>query len=189
MKRGLTLVEVLVVAALIGVLAAILLPVARGTLDRSWQARCVEHLRQVYVATALYRTDHDGDGRLGSAEDMGLPPDLTTLRLTGAVPVEALRCPRTPNEYIRAEGAIGFVWMARPEDEIHAGGDTYARYVQRQGENAVLAVDMNHKPADHDLNSRFVTHHGLGVSLAGGLIERRAKGMWGEFAWWESGTP
>jgi prepilin-type N-terminal cleavage/methylation domain-containing protein/prepilin-type processing-associated H-X9-DG protein len=58
-RRGFTLVELLVVIAVIALLVALLLPVVAGTRDRARQITCLSHLQQLAVAHRLYVADWD----------------------------------------------------------------------------------------------------------------------------------
>jgi len=57
--RGFTLVELLVVVAVIAVLAAILLPVFAQAREKARQASCLSNERQLGAALQLYAQDHD----------------------------------------------------------------------------------------------------------------------------------
>jgi prepilin-type N-terminal cleavage/methylation domain-containing protein len=58
--KGFTLLELLVVVAIIGLLAALLLPALSGARHRAMQARCVSNLRQIGLAAHLYWDDNEG---------------------------------------------------------------------------------------------------------------------------------
>lgn len=55
-----SLVELLVVVAIIGILAALLLPALAGAKARSLQTACLNNLRQLALATQMYATDNEG---------------------------------------------------------------------------------------------------------------------------------
>lgn len=55
---GFTLLELLVVIALIGLLAALVWPALRAARDRAETARCASNLRQLFAANTLYAADH-----------------------------------------------------------------------------------------------------------------------------------
>lgn len=59
-KTGFTLVEILVVIAILGVLAAILFPVLGLIRERGRQTACIGNLQQLYKAFAMYAQSHDG---------------------------------------------------------------------------------------------------------------------------------
>jgi prepilin-type N-terminal cleavage/methylation domain-containing protein len=58
--RGFTLVELLVVVAIIGVLAAILSPVFARAKTEAQKTVCMSDLRQLYTAIVQYAKDYDG---------------------------------------------------------------------------------------------------------------------------------
>jgi prepilin-type N-terminal cleavage/methylation domain-containing protein len=58
--QGFTLIEILVVIALISLLAAILFPVFSQVKEKGRQASCMSNLRQIGVAISLYASDYDG---------------------------------------------------------------------------------------------------------------------------------
>src|SRR5690348_5261654 len=67
LRRGFTLMELLVVIGLIAMLAAFLFPVFAQAREKARQCRCINNLRQIAVAMLMYDQDND----------MLLPPVLT----------------------------------------------------------------------------------------------------------------
>lgn len=57
---GFTLIELLTVIAIIGILAAILIPVVGAVRESAKSAKCISNLRQLHAAFVLYADDHDG---------------------------------------------------------------------------------------------------------------------------------
>ncbi|MFH1498503.1 MAG: DUF1559 domain-containing protein [Verrucomicrobiota bacterium] len=56
---GFTLIELLTVIAIIGILAAIIIPVVGKVRESAKSAACRSNLRQIGLATNMYVTDHD----------------------------------------------------------------------------------------------------------------------------------
>jgi prepilin-type N-terminal cleavage/methylation domain-containing protein/prepilin-type processing-associated H-X9-DG protein len=59
-RRGFTLVELLVVIGILAVLVALLLPALSAARRKAQGAACQSNLRQLGLAIALYTQDHDG---------------------------------------------------------------------------------------------------------------------------------
>ncbi len=59
-SRAFTLIELLTVIAIIGILAAILIPVVGAVRDSARASKCISNLRQMRNGIALYANDHNG---------------------------------------------------------------------------------------------------------------------------------
>src|ERR1041384_5214939 len=58
-RTAFTLIELLVVIAIIAILAAILFPVFAQARAKARQASCVSNLKQINLATMMYKQDYD----------------------------------------------------------------------------------------------------------------------------------
>jgi prepilin-type N-terminal cleavage/methylation domain-containing protein len=74
-RSGFSLIELLVVVAVIAVLAALLLPPLVHAKERARRVRCMSHLRQFIIAVHLFGEDHDGKLPNGASENTGDPED------------------------------------------------------------------------------------------------------------------
>lgn len=97
---GFTLIEMLVVIAIIAVLAALLLPALVQAKERARRTTCRNHIRQFILAVHLYGEDYEGEVPSGSSEsspqDAHIPILSTTTRsnlIVYASDRQMLECP------------------------------------------------------------------------------------------------
>lgn len=180
-RRGLTLLEVLTVLAIVSVLTALLLPVMASVRESAYQRSCHSNLRQIHLATALYRSAHDGDGKYGRATEMGLPP-LNPRGHQTTLGVPSLRCARWP-----APGPVQNNWSYQftfYETSLPGLRNPWEPHVEEFREDALIAFDTNHNPPNHPMASDYVSHLGLGVTLGGTLLRLHKPGDPDRFRWW-----
>lgn len=76
-QAGFTLVELLIVIAILTLLAGILCVATASLREKTRHTVCVNNLKQIYVALTMYRDDYNGvdlDGRPHTYWELGLPP-------------------------------------------------------------------------------------------------------------------
>lgn len=83
-RRAFTLIELLTVIAIIGILAAILIPVVGKVRESAKQATCASNLRQIGQAYLMYAGDHDE--RLPAASGAGGYWEVTYLAVEALGP-------------------------------------------------------------------------------------------------------
>jgi len=108
-----TLVEILVVIAIIGILVALLLPALGRAKGKAHDINCVSNLRQLGIAISLYADEHDG--KLPAAEQRPTNPidpanplprisDVIAPQL-GSSNSLVFRCPQDHLGYFEKEGS------------------------------------------------------------------------------------
>ncbi|MBC7980835.1 MAG: type II secretion system protein, partial [Armatimonadetes bacterium] len=111
--RGFTLVEMLVVLAIIGTLAAIIYPLSRSMIGKSREAACLTNLRSLGVGLQTYLQEHHDKmpelaaGRSSKTEDT---PVLETLLLPYLETPDAFHCPADHKEF--QESGSSYMWNA-----------------------------------------------------------------------------
>lgn len=97
-----TLLELLVVVAIIGLLAALLLPALRGVKDRADATHCTSNLRQLALANLAYAADNDGT--YVAAQDTSNNVRWHGVRVGGSMPFDPTRGPLA--RYLGSEGRV-----------------------------------------------------------------------------------
>lgn len=105
---GFTLIELLTVIAIIGILAAILIPVTGAVRERGRRAVCISNVRQQVLAMKLYSEDHNGEGfwdmEVAKPSSDSAPGDLWPVYVDDP---DLFICPSTSNMIRKERLAFG----------------------------------------------------------------------------------
>ncbi|MFK7852359.1 MAG: type IV pilin protein [Akkermansiaceae bacterium] len=102
LKTGFTLVELLIVIAIIGVLAGIAVPVSRSMVAKGKEAACLGNLRSIGIGLQSYLQDNNNRLpvlALGRASKSSPEPVLETVLLPYLESEEVFRCPADTEEF------------------------------------------------------------------------------------------
>jgi prepilin-type N-terminal cleavage/methylation domain-containing protein/prepilin-type processing-associated H-X9-DG protein len=101
-RRGFTLIEMLVVIAIVAALAGIAWPLTSSFIAKSREAACLNNLRSLAVGLQTYIQEHNDHlptleaGRKSKTEDV---PTLDTVLLPYFESAEAFKCPADSKQY------------------------------------------------------------------------------------------
>jgi general secretion pathway protein G len=142
-ERGFTFVEMLVVVALVAILAAAVVPLAKVTMQRQREIELRRALRELRTAIDHYKDAVDA-GQIPATRirpgSEGYPPDLETLLVgveaagqgTGERKLKFLR--RIPIDPMTREPNWGMrSYEDRPESKSWGGGNVYDVYSKSEG--------------------------------------------------------
>ncbi len=111
--HGFTLVELLVVLAIIGGLAAIIYPISRSMIGKSREAACLTNLRSLGVGLQSYLQEHNDKmpelaaGRASKTEEL---PVLETLLSPYLESPDVFHCPADRKEFQKSGSS--YLWNA-----------------------------------------------------------------------------
>ncbi len=110
-RRAFTLVELLVVIAVIAALAVIGIGIGRSVLAKSRQAACLNNLRSLGVALESYLQEHNrilpklAAGRASKTDDI---PVLETVLLPYVQSADSFKCPQDSKQYEKSGSS--YLW-------------------------------------------------------------------------------
>jgi prepilin-type N-terminal cleavage/methylation domain-containing protein len=172
-----TLMELLVVVALIAVLATVLTPVIVGAKHRAKQTGSGMNLKQIHIALMLYQGDWQGGGGYGDLPQMGMPPGTVLLRSRLKLPVETWQSPCGTHPDFGPAVIHYEYWLYEGGPEVEAASLAFE-------ENLLLVSDVNCNSHDVKLGSTYMPRRGLGVLLSGQLVNHYKAGNLYRRKWW-----
>lgn len=179
-KQAFSFVEVLIVLGIIMLLVSISVPVIFNARKSSNMTACTANLRQLHIATTLYRQEWNGDGVYGNSYVMGLPPGA----VYDALPIFLrLRCSDAGNEFFTKKGIHYYKYWLEPE--VDRTGPTWESYSAKYQGESILIADMNHNPKSIPLvEGTMISRFGIGIRENGSLARRHKQGDWLTKTWW-----
>ena len=184
---GVTLVEVLVSAAIVAVLAGLTFGAALLVKERSAVAVCTSNLRQLHGSLVLYRADWDGEGRYGDMHVMGLPDARASAPNRFWQVHKGLRCPLAPKPWPHGGGRYLHLWQPeKPSVKGSGYRESWAAHAASMGERSVVFVDINHNPSDMAWANPTVPKRSLGIRLDGSFQNVLKPGFPDTLAFWET---
>ena len=144
-SRGFTLVELLVVIAVIAILAGMLLPALASAKDKARRTRCLSNARQLTLAWTLYAGDANDRlvYNLGLDRRQPVPPPHRDLNWVNNVMTWELDMDNTNTAFL-AQSPLG-AYLGRGADVFRCPSDRVLSGVQRRAgwDHRVRSVSMN----------------------------------------------
>lgn len=174
-RKGFTIVETLMVAAIIAIIAAFLYPVLQRAKISGKQSNSLAKLKQLHLVAKLYQADYGGTGEYGEPSQAGLPvyspePGLGLVyafRPYGFTPELVLSpCGCQPTNVCSDEHQIDFAWTEM----------WWRTESPRYRELTPLFRDLNCNDYSVNLRNPVVSKFGATVLLDGSVRQRRSTG-------------
>jgi prepilin-type N-terminal cleavage/methylation domain-containing protein len=177
--KGFTLLEVVVVCAIVAIIAAIAIPVVQRSKERALQSRSIENMRQLYIAIEGYSQDYE-TAQYGSMTAMGLP-DTPLSKYLGAS-VADLYPPK------RRRG-IEYYYYPIPPSLDHRNPSWTQYTLEHEGQTVLLAdAWFNPENSRSEFKDYLMDPSAekflIGITLEGSIRQKRAAGNL-SLTWWD----
>ena len=180
-RRAFTLIEILVVIAIIGLLAAIIFPTFILVREKARRTSCVSNLKQIGAAMEMYKADYDGrfpyavdpfdknvsvGGGFGSDFDALIP----TLPL-----VHEVLWPYASKQVFQCAGDTGFEFDEQTGQRMNALPSSYEKFGTSYYYRTELAAQQIQEAALREPARLNLMFDATGRWHAGGLLRREER--------------
>lgn len=179
LRAGYSIVEVMVVVAIIAVVAALTFPMLSGSVRSAKAATTKTKLRQIFYSLELYRQEYDA-GYVGDLGDLGLPSIQIILKGANphlGLPIETWKSDCTPHP----KGIPSYRALYYYPGE---GGADLIENTFKMEENYILIGDDQCNLPSVNIENPFETKTGFGVASNGTLYVRKGRGRVMDTDWW-----
>ncbi len=177
-RRAYTLLEILLVIAILSLLAAIVVAATAPIRESARQQHCMSNLRQWGLATALYRADWDGQepvlGEPMQYWQLGLPGENAHLEAFVDTYSGRSLLHDCPDYHSRAPLSTiwsTYIWIPASDNPNAPGVFQFSNLVAKRGDQTPILTDENHNPLPPDviesLSPRWETKRVLVLRLSG----------------------
>lgn len=186
--RGFTLVEAILVVAIISLLAGLVFVVQVPARARAREIRCISNLHQIGVALAMYQSDYEGVqpdvGSHATWSDCGLPGDLMLPAFVRSYihDPRVLKCEAFQDDAAAAKAITTYAWVPR-RDDMMPGRYRFENVVAARGEAIPIVIDYAHNPRITGEEPRWATLRVLFLRL-NMHVENRNVPMYSTFEIW-----
>lgn len=169
-RRGFTLVEALVVIAIVILLAGLVAILASSGKRAARTARAISNMRQIHLAAELYMADNDASSANAVS---GLPKATEYTRVPWSEVFDTpqdlwIGCGEHPYAVSEQSVTYFFVWDRAPYDD----------WAQKWHDAMPLVFDLQCSPSHVHIENLFETRYGLAVTVGGTAVRK-----------WNTGNP
>lgn len=180
-RKGITLVEVLIVTIILATLLGLAYPLSAPMRESAKQASCMGNLRQIYAAVAQYSSDNPGDDIPNLP---GISAGFFLKPLNRSVPDAVAWCPDFPyNRRMQLGGSYNMNYlnpaMLHKPDERDTGYlSNQSLEIEREGSKYPIVICFDHdvyfyQPRERDIDPLLARPFAIELHASGSIVKTR----------------